>query len=82
MNNYIQKKGKFPDDVNTYRIFYFKVNFSKTDNPNVFEKQLDKVILRIRNKYNLKHNKYSFTNGFVYDDFAKNKFTLKITFLI
>jgi len=60
--------------------FYFKVNNSKLNNPEIMERQITKICNRFKDKYNLKLENICFNIGAINDDFIHNNFRLRIYF--
>ena len=59
--------------------FYFKVNNSKLKDESKFERQVNKVIERIKSKHNVLDNKITMQIGTVDDDFIYDRCRLRIS---
>lgn len=79
MENYIQEVQNDQCDTYFIRHFYFKVNDSKLKNEKKLERQINKVIHRIKSKYKLANNNITLQTGTVNDDFIYDRFRLKIS---
>ena len=80
MKSYIQKipNKKYGSLIITQ--FYFKVNNNKLYDEQKLQYQTNKIIERIRNRYNFKNNNVTVRIGTVNDDVIHNRFTLAIFF--
>ena len=75
MNNYTQQINE-----TTYiKHFIFKVNNAKLENADLLNKQINKVIERIKKNYNKSNSNISVKRGTVDDDFIYNRFRVRIT---
>ena len=62
------------------RQFLFKVNTSKLDDNDKLSKQIDNVTTRIASKLNIRKSIIALDFGYLDEDFAINKCTLRILF--
>ena len=62
------------------RQFLFKVNTSKLDDNDKLAKQIDNVTTRIASKLNIRKSVIDLDFGYLDEDFAINKCTLRILF--
>jgi hypothetical protein len=62
------------------RQFLFKVNTSKLDDNDKLSKQIDNVTTRIASKLNIRKSVIDLDFGYLDEDFAINKCTLRILF--
>jgi|GEM_PF-1888753 len=79
MENTKELNDKKQCDIHVVRHFYFKVNNSKLNNEKIFERQLNKVIERIKNNYKLLNNQITLQSGTIEDDFIYDRFRLRIS---
>ena len=66
-------------DIHVVRHFYFKVNNTKLEDESKFERQVNKVIERIKCKYKLINNDISLQTRTIEDDFIYDRFRLRIS---
>ena len=79
MKHYIQEVQKEQCDIHVVRHFYFKVNNTKLEDKSKIERQVNKVIERIKSKYKLLNNEIVIKTGTVEDDFIYDRFRLRIS---
>jgi len=77
MKNYTQEPLNKKCDTHIVRRFYFKVNHRK--NEKVFRRQVNKVLDRIGNKYNLLNADMKIDTGHINEDIVLDRFTLRIS---
>ena len=75
----IKENTKKQLNLHVVRHFYFKVNNSKLNNEKIFERQVNKVIRRIKDNYKLLNNEITLQNGTIEDDFIYDRFRLRIS---
>lgn len=68
------------DVLHSVMRFYFKVNNSKLDNPDILEKQINKICERLIMRHSITSKKIEFYFGTVDDDFIYDRFRLRISF--
>lgn len=79
MKYYIQEIQKDQCDIHVVKHFYFKVNNNKLKHEKIFERQVNKVIERIKSKHDVLNEDITIKRGKVEDDFIYNRFRLKIS---
>ena len=79
MKYYIQEIQKEQCDIHVVKHFYFKVNNTKLNNESKFERQVNKVIERIKNKHKTLNDKIVIKTGTLEDDFIYDRFRLRIS---
>lgn len=79
MKHYTQEIKNKQFDTHIVRHFYFKVNKSKAKDHDTFGRQVNKVIERIGNNYNLINYEIKMDIGYIEDDFICNVFRLRIS---
>tara|TARA_R110000744_G_scaffold331385_2_gene436849 strand:+ start:290 stop:541 length:252 start_codon:yes stop_codon:yes gene_type:complete len=79
MKNHIQEAHNEQCDIHVVKHFYFKVNNTKLEDESNFERQVNKVIERIKYKYKIINNDISLKTGTIKDDFIYDRFRLRIS---
>ena len=79
MKHYIQEIQKEQCDIHVVKHFYFKVNNSKIKYEKIFDRQVNKVIERIKSKHNILNEDITIKTGILEDDFIYNRFRLRIS---
>jgi hypothetical protein len=60
--------------------FYFMVNNSKLDNPEIMERQINKICNRLIKRHNIKSKNIGFYINTINDDFFYDRCRLEISF--
>lgn len=79
MKNEFQK-NKQPCTIHSVMRFYFKVNNSKLNNPEIMERQINKICKRLIEKYKIESQIATFKFGTIDDDFIYDRCRLEISF--
>lgn len=69
-----------PCTLHSVMRFYFKVNNSKLDKPEIMERQINKICARLIEKHNIDSNSITFYLGTIDDDFIYDRCRLEISF--
>ena len=69
-----------PGTLHSVMRFYFKVNNSKLEKPEVMERQINKICARLIKKHNIETKNVRFYLGTIDDDFIYDRCRLEISF--